>query len=217
MDHAAARQNMVDCQILPNHVTNPSVVDGLLSLPREEFVTTDLMGVAYVDEALPLGGGRYLMEPMVAARLLEEAQLQADDVVLCIGCGSGYLSALLAQIVSTVVSVESDKNLAARAGETFTRLDIDNVAVVDGALSDGHAKQGPYDAIVFDGAVGQVPDTIVEQLSEGGRLVAIVIGEDGIGRCRIITRHGGVVSGRDIFDAGAPMLPGFERDTGFNF
>ncbi len=217
MDHAAARQNMVDCQILPNHVTNPSVVDGLLTLPREEFVAAEHSGVAYVDEALPLGNGRYLMEPMVAARLLEEAQLHADDVALCIGCGSGYMTALLAQVVSTVVAVESDKGLAARAGETFTRLDIDNVAVVESTLTEGHAKQGPYNAIIFDGAVGVIPDTIIEQLAEGGRLVAVVVGEDGIGRCRIMMRHGGVVSGRDVFDAGTPMLPGFEREASFNF
>jgi len=217
MDHAAARQNMVDCQILPNHVTSPSVVDGLLALPREQFVPPELAGVAYVDEALPLGGGRYLMEPMIAARLLQEADLKAENVALCIGCATGYLPALLAKVVSAVVAVESDKGFAQRAGDTFGRLGIDNIAVVSGPLADGHAKQAPYEVIVFDGAVGEVPAAIVDQLAEGGRLVAIVVGADGIGRGRLLTRFGGVVSGRDLFDAGTPLLPGFEREAAFSF
>ena len=99
MDYAAARQSMVNCQILPNNVTNPSVIDGMLVLPREEFVPEELKGVAYVDESLPLGSGRYLMEPMVAARLLETVAPATDDVALSIGCASGYLPALLARIV----------------------------------------------------------------------------------------------------------------------
>jgi len=217
MDHAAARQNMVDCQILPNHVTSLAVVDGLMELPREQFVPPELAGVAYVDEALPLGDGRYLMEPMVAARLLQDADLKPDDVALCIGCATGYLPALLAKVVSTVVAVESDKGFAQRAGDTFSRLDIDNIAIVSGPLADGHAKQAPYEVIVFDGAVGEIPAAIIDQLAEGGRLVAVVVGDDGIGRGRLLSRFGGVVSGRDLFDAGTPMLPGFEREAAFSF
>jgi protein-L-isoaspartate(D-aspartate) O-methyltransferase len=217
MDHAAARQNMVDCQILPNRVTSPHLVDGLLDLPREEFVPGELKSIAYVDEALPLGGGRYLMEPMVTARLLEEATLSSDDVALCIGCASGYLAALLAKLVSTVVAVEADKVLAGRVSETFTQLGIDNVAVVETALNDGHAKQGPYNVIIFDGAVADIPAAIIEQLADGGRLVAVVVDSDGIGRARLLTRHGGVVSARDLFDAGTPLLPGFEPKASFNF
>jgi len=109
MDYAAARQNMVDCQILPNRVTNPYIVDGMLDLPREKFVPVELVGVAYMDGPLPLGSGRFLMEPMLVARLLEVVAPDPDDVAMVVGCATGYLSALLAKIVSTVVVVESDK------------------------------------------------------------------------------------------------------------
>ena len=112
MDYAAARQNMVDCQILPNHVTNPYVVDGMLGLPREKFVPIELMGVAYLDGSLPLGSGRFLMEPMLVARLLEVVAPDTDDVAMAVGCASGYLSALLAKIVSTVVARELSARFA---------------------------------------------------------------------------------------------------------
>jgi protein-L-isoaspartate(D-aspartate) O-methyltransferase len=217
MDYAAARRNMVDCQILPNNVTDPRVVDAMSELPREDFVATRLKGVAYVDEALPLGSGRYLMEPMVVGRLLDAAELKTEDVVLVVGCASGYLPAILAKIVSTVVALEPDKALAERAEATFSTLGLDNIAVVSGPLADGYAKQGPYDAIIFDGAVSEVPAAISKQLAEGGRLVAVVNGADGVGRARLILRYGDVVSGRYLFDAGTPMLPGFEREAAFTF
>ena len=217
MDYAAARQNMVDCQILPNHVTNPYVIDGMLGLPREKFVPIELMGVAYLDGSLPLGSGRFLMEPMLVARLLEVVAPDTDDVAMAVGCASGYLSALLAKIVSTVVAVESDKAFTLRAGETFKQLSIDNVVLVEGELNDGYSKQNPYDVIVFDGAVAVIPDIIIEQLANGGRLAAVVIGKDGIGRARMLSRHGDTISSRDMFDAGTPLLPGFEDEAKFSF
>ena len=217
MDYAAARQSMVNCQILPNNVTNPSVIDGMLVLPREEFVPGELKGVAYVDESLPLGSGRYLMEPMVVARLLETVAPATDDVALSIGCASGYLPALLARIVSTVVALEADMIFAGRALETYSQLDIDNVVVIEGELTDGYAKQAPYSVIVFDGAVAEIPQAAIGQLADGGRLMAIVTGEDGVGRARLVTRHGDVVSRRDVFDASTPLLPGFDREATFSF
>ena len=217
MDFAAARRNMVDCQILPNNVPDPRIVDAMTELPREDFVASRFKGVAYVDEALPLGAGRYLMEPMVVARLLNAAALRSEDIALAVGCASGYLPALLAKIVSTVVAVESDKALGDRAEATFSSLGLDNIAVVAGPLEKGNAKQGPYDVIVFDGAVGEIPATIANQLAEGGRMVAVVVGADGVGRARIVTRFGGIISGRDLFDAGTPVLPGFEREAVFSF
>ena len=217
MDFATARRNMVDCQILPNNVTDPRVVDAMSELPREDFVASRLKGVAYVDEALPLGAGRYLMEPMVAARLLDAADLKPENMALTIGCASGYLPALMAKIVTAVVALESDKAMAERAEANFAALGLDNIAVVAGSLDQGYAKQGPYDVIVFDGAVTEVPAAITRQLAEGGRLLAIVTGDDGVGRARLITRFGDVFSGRDLFDAGTPLLPGFEREAAFTF
>ena len=216
MDFAAARQNMVDCQILPNRVDDQRIVDALLKIPREKFVPDNLTGIAYVDEIVPLGGQRYVMEAMVVARLLQTAALNAEDVALSIGCGTGYATAVLAQIVDTVVAVEPDKGLAQKANENLAAIGLDNVAVVEGKLEDGNIEQGPYNVIFFDGAVQTVPHAICDQLAEGGRLVAIVSGER-VGKAYLYSRFGGVISKREVFDAGTPLLPGFGKQKAFVF
>ena len=216
MDFAAARQNMVDCQILPNRVDDQRIVDALLKIPREQFVPDNLKGIAYVDEIVPLGGQRYVMEAMVVARLLQTAALNAEDVALSIGCGTGYATAVLAQIVDTVVAVEPDKGLAQKANENLAAIGLDNVAVVEGKLEDGNIEQGPYNVIFFDGAVQTVPDAICDQLAEGGRLVAIVAGER-VGTAYLYSRFGSVISKREVFDAGTPLLPGFGKQKAFVF
>ena len=216
MDFAAARQNMVDCQILPNRVDDQRIVAALLKIPREKFVPDNLTGIAYVDETVPLGGQRYVMEAMVVARLLQTAALNAEDVALSIGCGTGYATAVLAQIVDTVVAVEPDKGLAQKANENLAAIGLDNVAVVEGKLEDGNIDQGPYNVIFFDGAVQTVPDAICDQLAEGGRLVAIVAGER-VGTAYLYSRFGGVISKREVFDAGTPLLPGFRKQKSFVF
>ena len=216
MDFAAARQNMVDCQILPNRVDDQRIVDALLKIPREKFVPDNLTGIAYVDEIVPLGGQRYVMEAMVVARLLQTAALNSEDVALSIGCGTGYATAVLAQIVDTVVAVEPDKGLAQKANENLAAIGLDNVAVVEGKLEDGNIEQGPYNVIFFDGAVQTVPDAICDQLAEGGRLVAIVVGER-VGTAYLYGRFGGVISKREVFDAGTPLLPGFGKQKAFVF
>ncbi len=216
MDFAAARQNMVDCQILPNRVDDQRIVEALLKIPREKFVPDNLTGIAYVDEIVPLGGQRYVMEAMVVARLLQTAALNAEDVALSIGCGTGYATAVLAQIVDTVVAVEPDKGLAQKANQNLAAIGLDNVAVVEGKLEDGNIDQGPYNVIFFDGAVQTVPDAICDQLAEGGRLVAIVAGER-VGTAYLYSRFGGVISKREVFDAGTPLLPGFRKQKSFVF
>ena len=143
MDYAKARRHMVDSQILPNRVTDPRIIAAMESLPREAFVPEDRKGVAYVDEAIPVGNGRHLMEPMVVARLLQTAEPNEDDVALVVGSATGYTAAVLAKMISAVVVVESDAGLVAQASSTLSELGIDNVAVMEGALSEGYPKQAP--------------------------------------------------------------------------
>lgn len=217
MDFAAARRNMVDCQILPNRVDDQRIIDAMSKIPRERFVPESKAGIAYVDEAISLGGGRCVMEPMIIARLLQTAALKPSDVALSIGSGSGYAVAVLATIVDTVVAVEPDKALAQKASAALSDLGLDNVAVVDGALLEGNAQQGPYDVIFFDGAVSEVPDAITDQLADGGRLVAVVAGEGGVGCATLITRYGEALSTQAVFDAGTALLPGCEPQKAFAF
>ncbi|MFQ5959339.1 MAG: protein-L-isoaspartate O-methyltransferase [Alphaproteobacteria bacterium] len=216
-DHAAARLNMVDNQIRTNKVTDSRVLQAMAEVPRELFVPKKLQGIAYVDEDLAVAPGRYLMEPLVLARLLQAAAITAGDVVLDVGCASGYSTAVLARLAATVVAVESDAELGERASALLSELDADNAVVVAGPLEAGYAKQAPYDAIVIGGAVEEVPAAITDQLAEGGRLLAVVTGGSGVGKGTLMLRVHGGLSRRVLFDAAVPPLPGFARARGFVF
>ena len=217
IDFSAARANMVDSQLRTNKVTDQQVIAGFEAIPRETFLPESLRGVAYVDEDLAIGGGRYVMEPMVLARLIQAAVPGDTDIVLEIGAARGYGTAILAQIAATVVGLDSDKDLVATANETLNTMGIDNAVAVTGEMTQGYAKQAPYDVILLGGSVGAVPDAIVAQLADGGRLVAVVQDEGGLGRATLLQRTGENVSERRLFDASTPVLAGFERDSGFVF
>ncbi len=217
MDYGAARANMVASQLRTNKVTDPVLLEAFETVPRELFVPADKRGVAYVDEDIAIAPGRYLMEPMVFARLLQEAAVEPGDIVLDIGCGSGYSSAILAKLAATVVAVESDKRLAEDADRILSDQGNDNVVVVEAPLDEGYPKQAPYNVIVIGGSVAEVPKAICDQLIDGGRLVTVVKDRPGLGRASLIQRTGDVVSSRALFDAATPYLPGFTREAGFVF
>lgn len=215
-DSAAARRHMIESQIMPSGVTDRGLLAALEAVPREIFVPKSLRGVAYVDEDLEVAPGRYLMEPRVFARLLLAAGIGEDDVVLDVGCGRGYHTAVLARLAGTVVALESDEELAAQASETLTELGVDNAAVVGGPLAEGYPSQAPYDVIFLSGAVEEVPEALGEQLDPSGRLLA-VIGTGGAGQATLMLRHGETLARRSLFDAAIPLLPGFEVEPGFVF
>jgi protein-L-isoaspartate(D-aspartate) O-methyltransferase len=217
MDYSVSRRKMVDNQILPNRVTEPLVIAAMNELPREVFLAGPLRGIAYVDEDIPLGNNRYLMEPLVMAQLLQAAEIDGDDIVLDVGCGVGYSAAVIARMASAVVALESDHALAAQATKTLVDLGINTVTVVEGDLRNGYRKQAPYDVIVFDGAIAAVPPPILEQVADGGRIVAVVADGRGPGRGTVFLRCGDTVSQRVAFDAATPYLPGFEPQPAFRF
>lgn len=217
MDQTVARTNMVKSQIHPNQVDDEVVLAAIMATPREVFLPKNLHGIAYVDDDLPLGDGRFLMEPLVLARLLQAAAVDANDVALVIGCPTGYTAAVLARMASAVVAVECDEKLASRVTDELTRQGIDTVAVIQGDLNSGYAKQAPFDVILFDGAVNDVPDFIANQLAEGGRLVTVVKSNGDVGKGTMITRRNGALGRRELFDANIPYLPGFEPKKDFEF
>ena len=216
MDYAAARHAMVESQIRTNRVTHPGLVAALEAIPRELFVPARLRGIAYVDEALPLGDGRYLMEPLAFALLAQMAEIGPKDVVLDIGCATGYSAAVLAKLAGTVVAVEEQPDFVREANRLLPELTADNTAVIEGRLVEGCPRQGPYDAIVIEGGVEEIPDAIIEQLGPSGRLACIVSGS-GMGKGTLVTRYGSTINRRVVYDAGTPLLPGFERRPTFAF
>jgi protein-L-isoaspartate(D-aspartate) O-methyltransferase len=207
---------MVDNQLRTNRVTDPALTEALLDIPRERFVPVSLRSVAYVDEDISLGSGRFVIEPMIAARLLQNASVRPSDRVLVIGCNTGYLCAVLSRLAGTVIGLESDEALAATAAAVLRELGAANVSIVRGKLRDGRPAQAPFDIIVIEGAVVKIPDGIVDQLAEGGRLVTIV-NSGGVGRATVAIRQSGVLSQRVLFDAATPNLPGFGLAPHFAF
>ena len=216
-DFAAARLNMVEGQIRPNKVTDERLLAALHQVPREDFVPGTLRSVAYVDDDVPLGNGRFLIEPMIIARLLQDAGIGPRDRVLEIGSGSGYGVALIARLAGSVVGLESDAVLVQHARRALAQAGVENATVVEGNLDRGHPAEAPYNVIVISGSVTSVPSSITDQLADRGRLVTILRPPGGAGHAYFMQRIGDAVSGRALFDAGTPYLPGFEPKPAFQF
>ncbi|MEL6289967.1 MAG: protein-L-isoaspartate O-methyltransferase [Pseudomonadota bacterium] len=222
-DFTTQRLNMVDSQIRPNDVTDVRILQAMLDVPREEFVAASLRPLAYMDdhlvvrEALGLLPARALLSPMVFAKLIQFARIEPMDLVLDVGCTTGYSTAVLARLAESVVALEGDEALSERASEALSAHDVDNAAVVTGTLAQGCPEQGPYDVIVIEGSIPEVGAHWREQLREGGRLVTVVHapGRAGVGRATRYTRRGDEMSYRVDFDAHAPALPGFEKPPVF--
>ena len=213
---AAARNHMIESQIRTNKVLDERLIDAMRELPREAYLPESLQARAYIDDDLPLGGGRYLIEPMVVARLLQAADVRATDNTMVVGAGTGYAAALLAKLASSVVAVESDAELGDRGIAALAHVSIANVLWYKGNLAEGAAKQGPYDVILIDGGVEIVPQGLLDQLAEGGRLVT-VRREQRLGHAILMQKDRGVVSQRILFDANVPLLAAFAKPPGFTF
>lgn len=209
-DFQNRRTMMVDTQVRPSDVTKFPIIDALLAVPREEFVPDHLRDAAYVGQDIELGAGRTLLEPRTFAKMLEAADIQSGDIVLDLGCGLGYSTAVLAHMAEFVVAVEDDEARAEEAQQALSSNGVDNAAVFHGALTEGAAKNGPYDLILVEGAVQQVPGALLDQIKEGGRIVAI-FAEGALGEVRMGRKIDGRVNWRRVFNAGAPVLPGFEK------
>jgi len=212
-----ARIHMIESQLRPNKVVDDRVLRAFASTRRELFVPEHLRQVAYIDEDLPLGGGRYLMEPRVAARLIQAAEVGPTDIALVVGAGTGYEAALIAGLTRNVVALEEDPDLARRARAALVEHAIAAVSVVEGPLHEGYRPRAPFDVILFGGAVAEVSTEIASQLADGGRLLAVVRPGNAVGRAILATRTGGVLARRAIFDASSPILPSFLPKPAFVF
>lgn len=216
-DTTTARRMMVDGQVRTADVTNLDLIAAMLAVPREQFVPPSLAGQAYLDSDIPLGAGRALLKPMVLAKLIQGAQVSASDHVLDVGCGTGYSSAVLSHLVGSVVALEEDTTLARRAqGALSAGHGAANVTVAIGPLTAGWPAAAPYDLILLDGATEITPEVLGRQLKPGGRM-ACVLGRAQTGKAMIYRMIEGHLVGRPIFDAAAPLLPGFAATPTFVF
>lgn len=217
---AAARRFMVDCQLRPNKVTDPRLLAAMGDLPRERFLPPNLSARAYADEDVRLPGGRALIEPMVIARLLQLLRIRDDSRVLVLGAGTGYAAAVAARCGARVVAVEPDEALFATARQVLAELlPADAVTLVRGDPTRGHAVRGPYDAILIEGEVPAIPNPIIDQLAEGGRLATVLAAADRGAASRAVwgMRQSGSFSVTDAFDCATLPLPSFQPAEGFVF
>ncbi len=220
IDHATQRLNMVESQVRPSDVTDRRITRAMREIPREAFVPGPLKSIAYADEPLKVSDAahnqRYILAPRLLAKLVQLLEIEPDGMVLDVGPATGYSTALLARLGQAVVALEEDARLAERTQEVLANQGVDNAVVITGNMSKGAADEGPYDAILINGAVVDVPTALLDQLKDGGRCVAVSI-DNGVGRATVWRRHGMSFDRRPAFDASAPYLPGFEPAAGFIF
>ncbi len=214
IDFAYRRRLMVDTQVRPSDVTEFPIIDAMLSVPREAFVPRDRAEVAYAGDHVPLGDGRVVLDPRTFSKMLETLDLGRDDLVLDVGMGLGYSSAVIARIAEAVVGLEDDSERAEEAQTILSEHDADNVVVQTGALHVGAPENGPYDAIIVEGGIETFPEALADQLKEGGRVVCLFM-EGTLGTVRHGYKLDGHISWRFAFNAGAPVIAGFEKETAF--
>jgi protein-L-isoaspartate(D-aspartate) O-methyltransferase len=195
-------------------VTKFPIIDAMLSVPRELFVPREQAEAAYISENVPIAPGRVVLEPRTLGKLLDAINIEGNELVLDIGAGYGYSSALVARMAEAVIAVEEDETLAAEAQSILSDQGADNVVVHTGPLTDGAVQHGPYDAILIQGGVEQVPEGLLDQLKEGGRIGCVFM-EGALGVARIGYKIDGDITWRFAFNASAPVLPGFAKEVAF--
>jgi len=216
LDFAAARRMMVDCQVRTSDVTDLRLIAAMLAVPRERFAPKASAELAYLDADLPVEAGRGLIKPMVLAKLLQAAEIRETDRVLIVGCATGYSAAVIQHLTGAVVALEQDPGLGQLAKDNLQALGAINTTVVSGPLVGGWPAAAPYDVILLDGAVEDVPQALLRQLKDGGRLLGVV-GRPPLSKAMLFRSTGVESSSRLIFDATAPTLPGFAKPAAFVF
>lgn len=213
-DFVTRRRMMVDTQIRPSDVTEFPIIDAMLTIPREVFVPSERMERAYMDGPVDLGEGRFVLEPRCFAKMLDALNLTSQDFVLDIGAGLGYSSAVIARIAEAVVAVESEAELAGEAQSLLAEQGVDNVILHEGVLAEGAAEHGPYDVIIVQGGVEDLPAALSDQLKDGGRIVCLFM-EGALGQVKVGYKKDGQIAWRFAFNAGAPVLQGFNKSVEF--
>ena len=213
-DYKTRRKIMVDTQIRPSDVTKFPIIDAFLFVPREKFVPDGKREAAYIGENFQIGQSRVILEPRTLAKLLDALDVNNDELVLDIGTGLGYSSAVISLVAEFVIAVEDDSSLASEAEEILSEIGADNVVVEINKLEEGAPEHGPYDVIIIQGGVEKIPGSILKQLKNGGRVGAIFI-EKGLGTAKIGFKLNDKINWRYSFNAAAPVLPGFFKQKDF--
>ncbi len=217
MEFVLARKNMVYCQLKPNKIKDNDVINAFLSVPREMFVKKNHIKHAYLDDNLSLGNGRFLLNPVILSRLIQALELKKNDTILNIASGTGYGVVILSYLAGTVLGIENDTSLINKSSELLSKLEINNAAIIKGDIKEGFIKQAPYDAIIIEGGVEEVPELILNQLSNNGKLVTIESNESGYGKAILIEKFENNFIKNFLFNAYVPLLSAFTSKKKNNF
>lgn len=219
MNFAQARKNMVDCQIEPAGITDKAILEVFETTPRETFLTDNLKGISYTDEHVVFNDGRFVLEPVVHATMLEALAPEKHHIILDIGCTTGYSSAILSPLVTTVIALEQKQEYIDAAEKNWNAIDVCNAVAVKGFLKTGYAEEAPFDLIFCNGACATIPEQLIKQLGENGRMVFILQPDSqSVGKATLIEKGAGdTYASRTLFETSSPYLPGFEPQNVFNF
>ena len=218
MDFKIARKNMVENQIRANKVTNLNLINAFLDVPREKFVPDALQEISYVDEDIQLSRNRFMMKPMILARLFQSLSLKGNENILHVGSNSGYGSAILSRMCSSVISLESDKKLFETSIHTFSNMGFDNVVPLHGSMENGVEKEAPFDIIFIEGSIETEPKSLFGQLNENGKLIAIIRPANiKIGKAKLFFKISNEIGLENLFDAQVSKLSIFKSKTKFSF
>ena len=210
------RTRMVEGQLRPNRISDERILVAMDSLPRETFLPADTQHLSYSDATLPVRGGRYLLSPLLAARLLQTAEIEKGETVLVVAGGGGYLAAVAERLKTTVFLLDYKKSFLADIDRVVLDLRLDGCVCLHGDPREGWKQDAPYRSIVIDGGVEQVPETLLQQLETGGTLTALRMREDETGEIVRWRRDArGRVASESLFDASAPVLAEFAKDETF--
>ena len=218
MDFKIARKNMVENQIRANKVTSFNIIKAFLDVPREKFVPDALQEISYVDEDIQLSRNRFMMKPMILARLFQSLNLKGNENILHVGSNSGYGSAILSRMCSSVISLESDKKLFETSIHTFSNMGFDNVVPLHGSMENGVEKEAPFDIIFIEGSIETEPKSLFIQLNENGKLIAIIRPANiKIGKAKLFFKISNEIGLENLFDAQVSKLSIFKSKTKFSF
>ena len=218
MDFKIARSNMVENQIRANKVTNLSVINAFKDVPREKFVPDSLQEISYVDEDIQLSRNRFMMKPMILARLFQSLNLQGNENILHVGSNTGYGSAILSRMCSSVISLESDKKLFEKSIHAFSNMGFDNVVPLHGSMESGVEKEAPFDIIFIEGSIETEPNGLFTQLNNNGKLIAIIRPVNiKIGKAKLFFKIRDEIGKENLFDAQVSKLSIFKSKTKFSF
>ena len=217
MDLSLSRKNMVDCQLKPNKIIDQNLLNAFLNIPREIFVNKKNINQCYLDINIDLTKNRFLLNPMVSARLIQSLNISKDDTVLTIGSGVGYNSVILSYLCNTVIGIENIKSFHDFSVDVLIKLEVNNVVFIKSKIEKGYPDQQPYDCIFIEGGVKYVSNDILNQLSENGRLVAVENKKSHVGKATLYQRHGKEFIKKYLFDAHVPFFEDFKEEQKFNF